>query len=415
MKARNIKYKILTITLVTLSVFCVHAQTITNYTSTDGLVDNSVNCLAVDHNNHVWFGTKNGISKFDGTNWTTHNTTTDTGIISDNVTAICATADNDIWIGTNSGISHFNGTKWVKYSEKDGLGNNRVNSIIEGPNKKIWISENSGFTVMDGSTWTTYSMTDGLPFGGISDIAFDSSGAPWLGTSLGGIIHFNGTKFDTYDVNDGLVSNVVNCIVVDKNQTKWIGTADGLATISANFKIDYHGSVFRLPDPDTLNPIIDIALIDDITPVLGIYIDYLVTEGGVAWWDTDIWGNITPDDGLVGPVVREVALDSGDNIWVATSTGVSKIDKLVLSSKEISMLKMTLYPNPSNGTVHLKLDQDLGDVEVIISDLQGRNLQTESYASSKNIELNLDVVSGIYLLHVYTSSGAKITKRLVVR
>ena len=54
-------------------------QTFTNYTTADGLVDNNVSCGTFEGNGVMWFGTQNGISKFDGTNFT--NITTTTGLV----------------------------------------------------------------------------------------------------------------------------------------------------------------------------------------------------------------------------------------------------------------------------------------------------------------------------------------------
>lgn len=43
-------------------------QTFTNYTTADGLVDNNVLCATSQGSGVMWFGTQNGISKFDGVN-----------------------------------------------------------------------------------------------------------------------------------------------------------------------------------------------------------------------------------------------------------------------------------------------------------------------------------------------------------
>ena len=51
------------------------AQQFTHYTESDGLVNNSVNCLSIDDNQSVWFGTNRGLAMFNGEVWmsdTTH-------------------------------------------------------------------------------------------------------------------------------------------------------------------------------------------------------------------------------------------------------------------------------------------------------------------------------------------------------
>ena len=70
-------------------------QTFTNYTTADGLVDNNVSCGTFEGNGVMWFGTQNGISKFDGTNFTNITTTTDTALISNTITAIKSMANGD--------------------------------------------------------------------------------------------------------------------------------------------------------------------------------------------------------------------------------------------------------------------------------------------------------------------------------
>ena len=68
----------------------IFPQSITNYTTANGLVDNFVQCVTVDQNNNVWFGTISGVSMFDGTNWTTYNTATYPNMPNDNIKVISA-------------------------------------------------------------------------------------------------------------------------------------------------------------------------------------------------------------------------------------------------------------------------------------------------------------------------------------
>ena len=49
------------------------AQDFTNFVESDGLIDNSVNCIAVDLNGKAWIGTNGGLSSFDGMMAILHN------------------------------------------------------------------------------------------------------------------------------------------------------------------------------------------------------------------------------------------------------------------------------------------------------------------------------------------------------
>ncbi len=71
------------------------------FTSADGLVNNIVFSIAIDSAGNKWFGTSEGISRFDGTNWTSY--TTD----GNNVNSIAIDSEGNIWFGTRAGLSFF--------------------------------------------------------------------------------------------------------------------------------------------------------------------------------------------------------------------------------------------------------------------------------------------------------------------
>ena len=88
--------KIQIITLSAVLIFGnLFAQTITNYTTTDGLLNDNVICVAVDGSNTLWFGTQMGVSVFDGVNWSSHTTTTDPGLVDNNIQAIYCAANGE--------------------------------------------------------------------------------------------------------------------------------------------------------------------------------------------------------------------------------------------------------------------------------------------------------------------------------
>ena len=320
----------LTISILGLCLFFItfnlNAQTFTNYTTLDGLPSNNVLCLDQDTAGNMWFGTQLGIAKFDGVStWTVFNTTTHPVLADDNITAIAVDSDNNVWVGTDFGVSVYDGTNFTTYTTLDGLGNNRINHIAQAANGDIWFGDFSGATVYDGTNFTAYGTGDGIPFGGITYVDFDSGGDVYMASSLGGVVQFNGTVFTVH--NTGLLSSNIRAITVDASDNKWVGTSKGISVLnSSNTLIENHTIMLVLPPPDTLNPVEDIKINSQGDVWTGIYVDYLVTEGGVAvnsggpsWTDYDV------SDGLVGPVIRKITIDNQDNVWVGTSSGVSKM------------------------------------------------------------------------------------------
>ena len=210
------------------------SQSITNYTTVDGLPDNDVTCLVHDGNGTMWFGTQKGVAAFDGVNWVTYTTESDSAIPQDAITAIAIGNNSDIWIGTDAGAAVYDGSEWKAFTTTDGLGSNRINHIATMSNGDIWFSEFNGATKYDGITFKAYSNSDGLPFGGVVKIAEDNNGDILMCTGLGGLVTFDGTNFTAYSTAEGLVSKNTTSLAIDAQGNKWIGTAKGVTVLNSS-------------------------------------------------------------------------------------------------------------------------------------------------------------------------------------
>ncbi len=404
--------KIITLLLACMSLQ-LPAQIFTNYTETDGLISNFVNCVALDTSEHVWFGTKDGLSHFDGTTWTNYDQTSHPDLVDNNVLALDVDRDNNLWIGTDFGVSKFDGTNWTTYTVADGLADDRIKYINQSADGRMWFANNDGVSILDGTTWTSYVMADGIPFGGTNFVAFDSLGNTWLGTPLSGILIFDGTHFSEITENDGLLNNKIRSIAVSARNYKWIATADGMSLFGPNNNfVAHHEHIFTLPPPHLLNPTEDVQIDPAGRIWVGVYIDYLVTEGGISMYNHTIWEDYDVSDGLVGPVVRRLAIDSKNTVWVVTSSGVSKIGGLMTSIfEEEVQADIQLFPNPTSANISLKIPHQLIGSEFQIFDPVGKLVQRGNVMREEQVIDLEQVANGIYFLsidHVYS-------KKIVVR
>ena len=316
--------------LLIIVIFCslsLGAQTITNYTTADGLVSDFVECIAVDINDNIWFGTSNGAQMFDGTNWTSYNTSNYPLMPSDNIKVISAISNGDIWIGTDFGASRFDGVDWTTYTtstmQSIPLISNQIKSIDEDPNTGIvWIGTNLGVTPLD-LTGVTNSLSIGSPdlhWSGVNATSFDSNGEIWFSSPLGGIMNYDGTNYTLFDTSNGLLSQFATDLVIDNQDNKWVGTSSGMSVLnSSNTSFTQYTRMYIMPPPDTLNPVVNIAFDSWGRVWTSIYVGYLA-EGAVAFWNGSIWEDFDVTDGLAGPNVKGIAIDSQNNVWVATST-----------------------------------------------------------------------------------------------
>jgi ligand-binding sensor domain-containing protein len=396
--------------IMSVIVLQLNAQTITNYTTADGLLSDFVECVAVDVNDNIWFGTSVGIQKFNYVNWTTY--TTADGLVNDNVKVITSASNGDIWVGTDFGASNFDGANWLTYDNTSGLNSNQVKSIDEDANGGIWIGTNLGVSYFDGTTWTTYSSPD-LHWSGVNATAFDSNGDKWFASPLGGITHFDGTTFTPYDTSNGLLSQYSTDLIIDSQDNKWVGTSDGMSVLDAsNTSFTQHTRMYIMPPPDTLNPVVDIAMDSYGRIWAAIYVGYLA-EGGIAYWDGNQWEDFHVSDGLVGPNVRGLVIDSDDNVWVATSTGVSKISAIPTAINTMLNTNTLIYPNPTSAHFKVASSEDKFKNISVYNNL-GAIVYAEDFNSKDEIQFNFSAFSkGLYHIILCSDKGVENHKILI--
>lgn len=390
----------------------ITAQIITNYTTADGLLADNVNCVDVDANDAIWFGTQSGVSVLNGSIWTNYTTATAPGLVDNTIQAIFVTASGDVWVGTDFGASVYDGTNWTSYTTADGLGNNQIKCITEDAIGRIWFGTNSGASLFNGTTWTNYSTANGLPFGGINEIEVLANGDVWMGTGLSGVSIFNGSVFSSINTTDGLIDNRIRSIIVDPSGgNKWVGTSEGITVFnSSNAFSMNHTSMFSLPAPDTLNPIEDLEISSQGIIWVGIYVDYLVTEGGVCAFNGINWNEYKVADGLVGPVVRALAIDGNGDVWVATSTGVSQISDPSVQVGELGETTFSMYPNPTSDQVTIRVPINLVSEDLVMYDASMKVIKRETI-STELMQFSLEeLMAGIYFVQIGST-----VERLIVR
>jgi len=405
--------------ILSLLSYNLTSQTIVSYTQSDGLLNNFVECVAVDIHDNIWFGTAFGVSMFDGNSWTSYDQNSYPLMLSNNIKTITATANGDIWIGTDYGanklVGGVAGMTWIPYTDANGLANNKVTSIDEAPNGDLWFSHSSfsaGVSVFDGVNWISYNYPD-LPISGVCGTSFDSNGNKWFASPLDGLAHFDGNTFTSYTVSDGLLSNYNTSVCIDNNDNKWLGSSSGMSVVNSNAtQFLSHTIMYSLPPPDTLNPVVDIAKDSWGRIWTTIYVGYLA-EGGVAFWNGSQWNDYDHTDGIAGPNVKGLAIDSQDNVWIATTTGVSMISAMPSQILDNQYKSLTIYPNPSNSQISINVNEANIDL-VALFDNQGRLIIEFNNISNSSFDFDVSNISaGVYTLKVLSLSDLNSRKIII--
>ena len=100
-----------------------------SYDRTNGLSPGIVYSIAQDRKGNVWFGTGEGLCRFNGKDFTRFSEKD--GLADSGVWSVFVDQDGDIWFGTKNGLNRFDGKKMQTYNVENGLVGNNVRSIFQ--------------------------------------------------------------------------------------------------------------------------------------------------------------------------------------------------------------------------------------------------------------------------------------------
>jgi signal transduction histidine kinase/DNA-binding response OmpR family regulator/streptogramin lyase len=237
-------------------------------TTKDGLLHNSVRCIMQDCQGFMWFGTGQGLNKFDGYNFTAYTCMPeDTSSISNDY-VLCFLEDSKgfIWIGTGNGLNKFDPhtEKFSHYFHDDkregSLSNSGIRCILEDRYGYIWIGTDNGLNQFDRKTqkfkhfFHEPNNPASIDLSRISCLYEDSQGDLWIGT--GSILPYvNGgiNKFDRrtetfthykFEPKSERYSNLIIAIAEDASGNLWIGTDYGICVFNKNTNTFTHHYFF---------------------------------------------------------------------------------------------------------------------------------------------------------------------------
>jgi len=210
----------------------------------DGLSSNEVNCIFKDSKGFVWFGTKDGLNKFDGSRFTVYrNDSGNTNSISDNsISSIVEDKNGGLWIGTSDGLNKFDReTEFFSHYPliEKGKKNSKtdvVTLLFVDHSGFLWVNANSQLKQLDPTTGKSVALIKNKRIQKMFEdmqthcIFEDKNNNLWIGFSGSGLMKLEADRnhytFYSHQPNDpqSLASNQVTTIYEDKNRQLWIGS-----------------------------------------------------------------------------------------------------------------------------------------------------------------------------------------------
>ncbi|MBV4360551.1 hybrid sensor histidine kinase/response regulator transcription factor [Pinibacter aurantiacus] len=263
-----------------------------------GLSNNAVLSITQDKQGFMWYGTSNGLNRYDGHVFKVYkmNTADSTTLSSDNILSLFCDKSGTLWAGTSNGLNQYDpkNDAFIRVPLK--INNEVVNGrvvhcVYEDRKSNLWVGTQNGvYLLTDRQNFTCQPFlvaAPGNPGNTIYSIFEDHAGQLWVGTNNGltKMKWVNGALTnETYrhdPANPGSISaNYITSIVEDPSDNLWIGTQNS----GVNLYNPLTGSFSHFSHSTTLST------------------------------------------GIINNNIRQIIADKAGKIWVATQEGLSIIE-----------------------------------------------------------------------------------------
>ena len=337
-----------------------------------GLPQNTVMSIAQTPDGYLWFGTQEGLVRFDGVRFTVfdkHNS----GLTNDEVTALYVDREGGLWIGAEDGnVVHFSHGKFQAYTARNGLSTRAVMALYEDVHGTLWVATDGAgvFASSAGGQFHAFTKSDGLADNSVFSIDADKHGRLWIATYNGLSTYFDG-KLESVP-NDALRGQAIRAVRVDRNGNIWLGSNDGLCRLSSGAT-----SCFTVKDGLANNTVT--SLFEDRAGTL-----WIGTAGGLNRFAGGKLAAFTPKDGLTPGDLWTIFEDREGNLWIGTTGGLNCLKKGTFTtvSKQDGLASDTILAVYEDRDRTLWLGSDRGL-------MRSRNGQVTTYTTKDGLPDNL--------------------------
>jgi len=337
-----------------------------NFKLVKGVSQNWIYTIIQDQNGYIWFGTWDGLNKYDGYNFTTYNV--EDGLSDHTIFSMVEGFEGNLWIGTDNGLNKFDPKKrtFKQFEIESGDSTSqyakRINYVMQSRDSSIWLGTGVGLKKFDprSETITNYMSSHQEYLSPRSNyilhIFEDDKGILWVSTTYG-LVKFNpkterSTRY--YHINGdstGLSHDNIRCVIQEKSGNFWIATRNGL---------NYFDTTTQKIKQYYLDH-------DDMKSLSGNWIRIVYEDrsgniwlgtnnGGLCLFDRENDGFISynyklnDNTSISNNRIYSICEDFAGNLWVGTYNGVNKINKYSNNFKHIKQ-STTEYKGTNNNFI----------------------------------------------------------------
>jgi len=208
-----------------------------------GLSQSSVFSIVQDRSGFLWFGTQDGLNRYDGYHFSLfqHDPDDPTSLSSNNIRTLFVDKSGTLWIGTDQGLNQFDDQtgQFERIPERSSnfgqLSGSEIDAIGMGENGIVWVGTDGGVDAIDLVNKTIKPVTSHLlDTRQVTAILQDKFGILWIGTD-DGLLEYD-LEFETitnlrnsFRDSHSLSGNFISSLLEDHQGDIWIGTTNGMS------------------------------------------------------------------------------------------------------------------------------------------------------------------------------------------
>ena len=321
-----------------------------------GLSQSSVQVIFQDSRGFLWFGTQDGLNRYDGYEFKTYKSepSNPNSISSGWITAIVEDQDGYLWVGTGLGglnrYDPFSGQFTpYRHAEEDqsSVSNNHISALLVDGDNRLWVGTLSGLDRFEPETGGFHHFL----YREIQPITDDVSAI-----SLEGRFKYNQ---DSSFQSDKLNGKNVSAIYQDSLGRFWIGTTNGGLNL-----FDEQSGIFRVyqnieSEPTTISSDSITAITEDTSGNLWIgtrkglnLFKPAIGEFSRFVHDKDDLSSLTDDS------INALYKDGSGNLWIGTGIGLERLQ----GNRFIHYRNDPSFPKSLSNNVILSIYEDRGGI-----------------------------------------------------
>jgi signal transduction histidine kinase/ligand-binding sensor domain-containing protein len=328
-----------------------------------GLPQGTIYCVYQTKDRYLWLGTKTGLVRFDGVQFTVIRNVGDVALENVWVRQLKEDEEGAVWIATDAdGLIRWKDGSAMRYTTNDGLPSNNIRCLYTDRQHNVWIGTDRGLSRFTSGRLENATAMLGLETIAIHAICETEDGELWIAGDGNQLFQKREAEFSPFVLDSLPDSTSLTALASGADEALWIGSSDGLVQLS-------QGVQRRFTRVDGLSDDQVFCLAQGGNDSL-----WIGTSDGFNRFRANKFQSFRTSDGLSQSTVYSICEDHEGSVWVGTKLGLNQfVDRRTIPFTTAEGL-------PSNNTGPIEQDHEgniwVGTLDAGLALWDGNNFST---------------------------------------